>query len=274
MSTDPEMCMFALTKVYVSQPDGFVDPDHPEKVYHLKKALFGLKQVPRALYDELSTFLMSIGLQIHQSPRGVFINQAKYGLEILKKHRMDKCDSLGTPMATKPKLDADLSGTPVDQTRYHSMIGLLMYLASNRPYLVQVVCYCARYQAWPAENTSKSTSYEIQFLGEKLFSWMSKKQDCSAMSTTEAEYVALSSAITISCNLKHCRTKHINVCYHFIKEQVEQGIIELYFVITEYQMADMFTKVLSQDRFEYLVKQLRKRCLTPAELEVMANESA
>ncbi|GJX77599.1 retrovirus-related pol polyprotein from transposon TNT 1-94 [Tanacetum coccineum] len=67
-------------EVYVAQPDGFVDPDHPKKVYRLMKALYGLKQAPRAWYDELSNFLMSKGftkgLQIHQSPRGIFINQA------------------------------------------------------------------------------------------------------------------------------------------------------------------------------------------------------
>ncbi|GJR39688.1 ribonuclease H-like domain-containing protein [Tanacetum coccineum] len=119
-------------EVYVAQPDGFVDPDHPEKVYRLRKALYGLKQAPRASYDELSNFLMSKGftkgLQIHQSPRGIFINQAKYALEILKKHGMEKCDIVGTPMATKPKLDADLSGKLVDQTDYRSKIGSLMYL--------------------------------------------------------------------------------------------------------------------------------------------------
>ncbi|GJT03159.1 hypothetical protein Tco_0824328 [Tanacetum coccineum] len=88
-------------------------------------------------------------------------------------------------------------------------------------------------------------------------------------------YCDSQSAIAISCNpVQHSRTKHINVRYHFIKEQVERGIIELYFVRTEYQLADMFTKALSQDRFEYLVRQLGMRCLTPAELEVLANETA
>ncbi|GJR82254.1 retrovirus-related pol polyprotein from transposon TNT 1-94 [Tanacetum coccineum] len=109
-------------EVYVAQPEGFVDPDHPEKVYLLRKALYGLKQAPRAWYDELSNFLMSKGftkgLQIHQSPKGIFINQAKYALEILKKHNMDNCHSIGTPLATKPKLDVDLSGEPVDQSDY------------------------------------------------------------------------------------------------------------------------------------------------------------
>nr|GEX15499.1 retrovirus-related Pol polyprotein from transposon TNT 1-94 [Tanacetum cinerariifolium] len=104
---------------------------------------------------------------------------------------------------------------------------------------------------------------------------MSKKQDCTVMSSAEAEYVALSSAIAISCNpVQHSRTKHIHTRYHFIKEQVENGIIELYFVRTEYQLADMFTKALLEDTFKYLVRRIGMKCLTPAELEVMAKESA
>ncbi|GJZ61161.1 hypothetical protein Tco_0617298 [Tanacetum coccineum] len=184
-------------------------------------------------------------------------------------------------MATKPKLDADLSGEPVDQTDYRSKIGSLMYLTSNRPDIVNIVP------------------------GDKLVSWMSKKQDCTAMSSAEAEYVALStscaqvmwmrtqlqdygfnynkiplycdsqSAIAISCNpVQHSRTKHIHTRYHFIKEQVENGIIELYFVRTEYQLADMFTKALPEERFQYLVRRIGMRCLTPAELEVLTKESA
>ncbi|GJW16089.1 retrovirus-related pol polyprotein from transposon TNT 1-94 [Tanacetum coccineum] len=293
-------------EVYVAQPYGFVDPDHPDKVYRLRKALYGLKQAPRALYDELSKFLISKGF-------------------------------------TK-----DLSGEPIDQTDYRSKIRSLMYLTSSRPDIVQVVCYCARYQARPTEkhlkevkrifrylrgtihmglwypkgsgfeltafsdadhagclDTRKSTSGGIQFLGDKLVSWMSKKQDCTAMSSAEAEYVALSascaqvmwmrtqlqdygfnynkiplycdsqSAIAISCNpVQHSRTKHIHTRYHFIKEQVENGIIELYFVRTEYQLADMFTKALPEERFQYLVRRIGMRCLTPAELEVLTKESA
>nr|GEX53489.1 retrovirus-related Pol polyprotein from transposon TNT 1-94 [Tanacetum cinerariifolium] len=96
-------------------------------------------------------------------------------------------------------------------------------------------------------DSRKITSGGIQFLGDKLVSWMSKKQNCTAMSLAEAEYVALS---------------------------VENGIIELYFVRTEYQLADMFTKALPEDRFKYLVRRIGMRCLTPAELEVLAKESA
>ncbi|GKB42082.1 retrovirus-related pol polyprotein from transposon TNT 1-94 [Tanacetum coccineum] len=88
-------------------------------------------------------------------------------------------------------------------------------------------------------------------------------------------YCDSQSAIAISCNpVQHSRTKHIHTRYHFIKEQVENGIIELYFVRTEYQLADMFTKALPEDRFQYLVRRIGMRCLTPAELEVLTNESA
>nr|GEU32886.1 hypothetical protein [Tanacetum cinerariifolium] len=129
-------------EVYVAKPDGFFDPDHSEKVYRLRKALYGLKQAPRAWYDELLKFLtlkgFTKGLQIHQSPRGIFINQAKYALEILHKHGMEKGQSIGTPMATKPKLDADLSKNPVYQTSYRSKIRSLMYLTSSRPDIVNV----------------------------------------------------------------------------------------------------------------------------------------
>ncbi|GJR71545.1 retrovirus-related pol polyprotein from transposon TNT 1-94 [Tanacetum coccineum] len=113
-------------EVYVSQPDGFVDPDNPNHVYKLKKALYGLKQAPRAWYDMLSSFLISQDfskgsmdptmfirregkelLLISQSPRGIFINQLKYALESLKNYGFDSCDLVDTPMVEKSKLDED-----------------------------------------------------------------------------------------------------------------------------------------------------------------------
>nr|GEU68973.1 hypothetical protein [Tanacetum cinerariifolium] len=160
-------------EVYIAQPDGFVDPDHPEKVYRLRKALYGLKQAPRAWNDKLSKFLTSKGfnkgLQIHQSPRGIFINQAKYTLKILHKHSMDKGQSIGALMATKPKLDADLSGNPVDQTDYRSKLRSLMYLTSSRPYIVQAGSSFELTAFSDADHAGcidshKSTSGGIQFL--------------------------------------------------------------------------------------------------------------
>nr|GEZ37219.1 hypothetical protein [Tanacetum cinerariifolium] len=158
-------------KVYVNQPDGFVDPYHPDKVYRLKKALYGLKQAPRAWYDELSNFLISKGfskgIQIHRSPRGIFINQAKYAQEILIKHGMTSCDSVGTPMATK-HLDADLSGTLIDQTKYHSMVGALMYLTPSRPDIMHATCYCSRYQAKSTEKHLTAVKRIFRYLKDTI----------------------------------------------------------------------------------------------------------
>nr|GEV92368.1 copia protein [Tanacetum cinerariifolium] len=151
------------------------------------------------------------------------------------------------------------------------------------------------------KDTFKSTFGGAQFLGEKLVSWSSKKQDCTALSTAEAEYVSQSaccaqvlwmrtqltnygfhlnkiliycdskSAIAISCNpVQHSRTKHIAVRYHFIKEHVEKGTIELYFVKTDYQLADIFTKALPVDRFNYLVRRLGMRSLSLKKLKRLA----
>nr|GEV09718.1 hypothetical protein [Tanacetum cinerariifolium] len=231
-------------EVYSNQPEGFADPYHPDKVYHLKKALYGLKQAPRAWYDELSTFLVSKGftkgIQIHQSPHGIFINQAKYAQEILIKHGMTSCDSIGTPMATK-HLDADLSGTPVDQTKYRSMVGALMYLTASRPDIVHATCYCARYQAKPTEKHLIAVKRIFRYLKDTINMglWYPKDTltDYGFHFDKIPMYCDSKAAIAISCNpLQHSRTKHIDVRYHFIKEKGEKGIVELFFVGTEYQL--------------------------------------
>ncbi|GJY39235.1 retrovirus-related pol polyprotein from transposon TNT 1-94 [Tanacetum coccineum] len=316
-------------EVYVNQPDGFVDPYHPDQVCRLKKALYGLKQAPRVWYDKLSNFLVSKGfskgIQIHQSPRGIFINQVKYSQEILIKHGMTSCDSIGTPMAKK-HLDADLSGTPVDQTKYRSMVRALMYLTANRLEIVHATCYCARYQAKPTEkhltafkwifrylkNTINMglwylkdnvflrttmlfydsgsrrvslihvnlTSGGIQFLGaDKLVSWSSKKQDCTSMSSAEAEYVSLSACCA---QVLWLRTQLTNYGFHFDKIPMYCDSNAAIAISCNtgpafsYQgtSSDLFTKALLEDRFKYLVRRLGMRCLTPEELEVLANESA
>ncbi|GKF20182.1 retrovirus-related pol polyprotein from transposon TNT 1-94 [Tanacetum coccineum] len=113
-----------------------------------------------SMMGELKFFL---GVQIHQSPHVIFINQVKYAQEILKKHGMTSCDSIGTLMATKP-LDADLSGTPIDQTKYRTMVGELMYLTASRPDIVHATCYCARYQARPTKKHFKEVKQIFWYL--------------------------------------------------------------------------------------------------------------
>ncbi|GKA48485.1 retrovirus-related pol polyprotein from transposon TNT 1-94, partial [Tanacetum coccineum] len=139
-------------EVYTSQPDRFVDPENPNHVYKLKKALYSLKQAPRAWYDLLLSFQLSQKfskgtvdpaliirregkdiLLISQSPRGIILNQSKYSLESLKKYGMETCDPVDTPMVEKYKLDEDPHGKAIDPTRYHKMIDTLMYLTSSRP---------------------------------------------------------------------------------------------------------------------------------------------
>ncbi|GJZ63767.1 retrovirus-related pol polyprotein from transposon TNT 1-94 [Tanacetum coccineum] len=266
--------------VYVSQREGFIDLDNPTHVYRPKKALYGLKKALRAWYDISSSFLLSqnfsegavdptlfirkegkdilmfkmsmmgkmsffLGLQISQSPRGIFINHTKYALEILKKYGIDSSDPVDTPLVEKTKLDADLQGKTVDPTHYRGMIGSLMYLTSSRPDLLFSVYHAE------CQDTRKSTSGSAQFLGDRLVNWSSKKQKSTAISNT----------------------KHIDVRYYFIKEQVENDVVELYFVRTEYQLADIFTKALQRERFKFLINKLRMKSMSPEPLTSLAEET-
>ncbi|GJS38717.1 retrovirus-related pol polyprotein from transposon TNT 1-94 [Tanacetum coccineum] len=153
------------------------------------------------------------------------------------------------------------------------------------------------------QDTRRSTSGSMQLLGDRLVSWSSKRQKSAAISSTEAEYIALSgccaqilwmrsqltdygfgfnkipmycdnkSAIALCCNnVQHSRSKHIDIRFHFIKEHVENGVIELYFVNTEYQLADIFTKALGRNRIEFLINKLGMRSFTPKTLKQLADE--
>nr|GEU31331.1 retrovirus-related Pol polyprotein from transposon TNT 1-94 [Tanacetum cinerariifolium] len=156
-----------------------------------------------SMMGQMSFFL---GLQISQSPRGIFINQSKYASEIVKKYGMLTTDSIDTPFVENSKLNEDLHGKPVDATLYRGMIGSLMYLTSSRPDLIHAVCLCARYQAKPTEKHLEAIPL----------------------------YCDNKSAITLCCNnVQHSRGKHIDVHYHFIKKQVENRIVELYFLTTQ-----------------------------------------
>ncbi|GJY84057.1 retrovirus-related pol polyprotein from transposon TNT 1-94 [Tanacetum coccineum] len=276
-------------EVYVSQPEGFVDQDNPSHVYKLKKAFY---VDPTLFTRKAGNDLLLVKIYVDDI--------------IFASTNTAMCD---TPMVEKNKLDADLQGTPFDATHYYGMIGSLMHIMSSRPDLIYAVCLCARYQAKPTEKHLNAVKRIFQYLkgtinmGDKLVSWSSKKQKSTAISSTEAEYIALSgccaqilwmrsqltdygftfnkiplycdnkSAIALCCNnVQHSRAKHIDVRYHFIKEQVENGIVELYFVRTEYQLADIFTKPLPRERFNFLIEKLGMRSMSPETLKRLTEE--
>nr|GEV92706.1 retrovirus-related Pol polyprotein from transposon TNT 1-94 [Tanacetum cinerariifolium] len=146
-----------LVQIYIDDIIfGSTNPKYSKRFEKLMHSRFEM-----SLMGEMKFFL---GLQIYQSPSGIFINQTKYTLEILHTDGMDKGQSIGTPRATKPKLDADLSGNPVDQTDYRSKIGSLMYLTSSRLDIVQAVCFCARYQSQPTRKHLKEVKRIFQYL--------------------------------------------------------------------------------------------------------------
>nr|GFC16722.1 hypothetical protein [Tanacetum cinerariifolium] len=178
---------------------------------------------------------------------------------------MTSCDSIGTPMATK-HLDADLSGTPIDQTKYRSKVKALMYLTASRPDIMHATCYCARYQAQPTEKHLTAVKRIFRYLKDTIHMglWYPKDTGFELTAFSDSDHAgcldshkSTSSAIAISCNpIPHSRTKHIDFRYYFIKEKVEKGFVELFFVGTEYQLADLFTKALPEERFKYLVRRL------------------
>ncbi|KAJ9547086.1 LOW QUALITY PROTEIN: hypothetical protein OSB04_019629 [Centaurea solstitialis] len=281
-------------------------------------------QFKMSMMGELTFFL---GLQVRQCPDGIFINQAKYVQDLLKRFDFGGSNSAATPMPRNFQLNADTSGKPVDQKTYRAIIGSLLYLTASRPDIVFSTGVCARFQCDPRDShlsavkrilrylkgtpdfglwypkdsgfeliaytdsdhagcklNRKSTSGACQFLGDKLVSWSSRKQNCVSLSTAEAEYVAAAcccsqvlwmktqladfgytmhripiycdskSAIQITANpVQHSRTKHIDIRYHFIKDHVEKGNVELYFVESDYQLADLFTKPFDEKRHFFLL---------------------
>nr|GEZ02750.1 retrovirus-related Pol polyprotein from transposon TNT 1-94 [Tanacetum cinerariifolium] len=168
-------------EVYVSQSEGFVDPDHPTHVYRLNKALYGLEQAPW-----------------------------KFG--------MDSCDSVDTPMMDRLKLDEEPLGT---------INWGLLYLKDTAMALTAYADHAG------CQDTRRSTSGSAQFLGDKL----------------------------------HFRSKHVDIHHHFIREQVERGVVELYFVTTDYQFANIFTKALPRQRFEFILPRLGMKSMSPTTLK-------
>nr|GEW42743.1 hypothetical protein [Tanacetum cinerariifolium] len=258
--------------VFVCQPEGFIDADHPSHVFKLKNALYGLNQAPRAWYDELSTFLLLNHFFKGTTDPTLFIRRFVDDILVVQvyvdniifgsTHPRVAQQKGGGPITTGPRIAKPTEKHLKEVKRVfrylRGTINTGLWYAKDSGF--QLTGFSDADYAG-CKDTFKSTSGGAQFLGEKLVSWSSMKQDCTALLTAKAEYVSLSAllcpTIAISCNpIQHSRTKHITIRYHFIKEHVEKGTIELYFVKMDYQLADLFTKALTADRFNYLVRRL------------------
>uniref|UniRef100_A0A2N9HS02 CCHC-type domain-containing protein n=1 Tax=Fagus sylvatica TaxID=28930 RepID=A0A2N9HS02_FAGSY len=249
------------------------------------------KEFSKTMQDEFEMSMMGelkffLGLQIKQTEDGIFLNQSKYVIDLLKRFGLTNAKAYGTPMSPSTKLDKDEKGKPVDVKLYRVkrifryLLGTidlgLWYPKSNSFDLISYTD--ADFAGCKIDR--KSTSGTCHFLGHSLVSWFSKKQNSVALSTAEAEYVAAgsccaqslyikqqledfkilfdhipircdnTSAISLSKNpIQHSRTKHIEIRYHFIRDHVQKGDIELEFVSTDSQWADILTKPLIEERF-------------------------
>ncbi|GKB68176.1 retrovirus-related pol polyprotein from transposon TNT 1-94 [Tanacetum coccineum] len=232
------------------------------------------KKFEMSMMGELTYFL---GLQIKQDDKGISICQEQYTRNLLKKYEISDSSSVKTPMVPPNNLGPDLAGKSVNETSYRGMIGSLMYLTATRPDIQFSTVLCARYQSNPKESHLIAV--------KRILS--AKKQQSVAMSSAKVEYVAAArccasilwmksqlsdydihykmlpifcdntSAIAISNNpVLHSRTKDIDIRYHFIRDHILKGDIELHFIPTEYQLADIFTKPLDEPTFTRLKVEL------------------
>nr|GEV73545.1 hypothetical protein [Tanacetum cinerariifolium] len=229
-------------EVYVCQPLGFEDPEFPDKVYKVEKALYGLHQAPRVWYETLSTYLLDNGfqrdqidktlfikrfkgLQVKQKNDRIFINQDKYVDEILKKFGFSTVKTASTLIETSKPLLKDAEVKDVDVNLYRSMIGSLMFLTSSRPDIMFVdspfdlEAYTGSDYAGVSLN-GKSTTGGCQFLRSRLISWQCKKKNVIANSTSEADTMA-SAIICLATNQKFNFSKYI---FDHMVKNLEDGV--------------------------------------------------
>nr|GEY37940.1 copia protein [Tanacetum cinerariifolium] len=208
---------------------------------------------------------------------------------------MDSCDSVDTPMVDRLKLDEDPLGTPVYQTRFRSMVGSLMYLTASRPDLAFTVCMCTRYQASPTKKHLEALKLVFRYFKGTIHwcLWYSKDTAMALTAYADADHAGCQdtrrnydfdfnkiplycdnrSAIALCCNnVQHSRSKHIDIRHHFIREQVERGVVKLYFMTTDYQLADIFTKTLPRQRFEFILLHLGMKSMSPTTLKRLQEE--
>ncbi|GJY02213.1 putative ribonuclease H-like domain-containing protein [Tanacetum coccineum] len=218
-------------EVYVNQPPGFVDPEFPNRVYKVEKALYGLHQAPRAWYETLSTYLLENGfrrgtidktlfikkikndillVQVEQRKDGIFLSQDKYVYDILKKFGFSSVKTASTPMETHKPLSQDTAGTDVDVHLYRSMIGSLMYLTSSRPDIMFAVCACSRFQVQPKASHMHAVKRIFRYLKGQptLGLWYPKDSPMDLIAYSDSDYAGASidrKSTTGGCQFLGCR---------------------------------------------------------------------
>ncbi|KAI3734639.1 hypothetical protein L6452_14113 [Arctium lappa] len=232
------------------------------------------KEYKMSMMGELTYFL---GLQIKQSDKGTFISQGKYVKDMLKKFDLTQTSAMKTPMAPPLTLNKDPSGKPVNVTDYRGMIGSLLYLTASQPDIMYSTCLCARYQFEPKESHLIAVKRIFRYLKEtpNLGLWYPKDSGFDLTGYSDSDFAgckldrksttvdvnsweeSCTSAIAIANNpVLHSKTKHIEIRYHFIRDHVMNGDIELHFNPTDFQLADIFTKPLDETRFNFLISEL------------------
>ncbi|GKD98897.1 putative ribonuclease H-like domain-containing protein, partial [Tanacetum coccineum] len=220
-------------EVYVSQPPGFVDPEFPNKVYKVEKALYGLHQAPRAWYETLSNYLLENGFRrgtidktlfikkikndillvqvyVEQRKDGIFLSQDKYVYDILKKFGFSSVKTASTPMETHKSLATDAAEPDVDVHLYRSMIGSLMYLTSSRPDIMFAVCACLRFQVTPKASHMHAVKRIFRYLKGQptLGLWYPKDSPLDLIAYSDSDYAGASidrKSTTGGCQFLGCR---------------------------------------------------------------------
>ncbi|KAH9779039.1 retrovirus-related pol polyprotein from transposon RE1 [Citrus sinensis] len=353
-------------EVFMSQPPGFIDTSRPHHVCRLQKSLYSLKQAPRTWFTELKNFILSqvyvddllitgnsmtlihhvitalshkfsikdlgplnffLGVEVIPTSNGLFLSQQKYIRDLLARFNMESIKETTTPLSSTTHLILNDGSSPVDASRYRSLIGGMQYLSLTRPDVSYAINKLAQYMHSPrqthwtaakwllrylkhtvtyglylhrhrlltltaysdfdwAGNRDDCTSIlaYIIFLGGNPISWCSKKQRTVARSSTEAEYRSVASAVAeltwitnllselrlqlplpprLLCDnigatyfcvnpVFHSRMKHLALDYHFVREKVSAGSLQVAHVSTNDQLADVLTKLLAKSRFALL----------------------
>eukprot|EP00253_Pinus_taeda_P007459 PITA_07459 len=224
-----------------------------------------------------------LGLQVLQSKEGISLSQSKYACDILRHFHMEDCKPAPSPFQSGVKLSVSCTSPEVDATLYRQLVGKLLYLTHTRPDLSFAVGLVARFLQNPRESHWKATKRILRYVQGPI-TWACKKQAAISLSSAEAEYRGAVEAskealwlrqilsefcfeqqhpTTLWCDnqsaiqlckdpVQHQRNKHIKLHMHFIRKLIHDHVLEVQYCSTDDQVADIFTKALTEAKFTKL----------------------